>query len=649
MIDLLKEYNAFQQSIIYFQNYIKSLSSYVEILKELNIENIYIFLKNLVVVSSNKIGDKFTKGFFKHYFLNYNNFNSSEIQLRILQTIFENIENDTSMLFEIASLKIEKIKNGFDKDINRLNKDFSSIKDDINEKNNSWLKKKMRIMELKGNIMNILQNYYDSYNNLSSKKVLERKFINEIIYLLFKYNYNRFQRIKEDDYIINSIQKELQNIIRFLGNSNNNTKIKLIEKIKNEIQYLERKKELNNKKNYFSKNVPKPKKGDKYNVYSKGKVSLTIEEKALLNEYLSSSTEDSYTSIYASKFNNTDGINYAKIQVIIEFLFFIRDKTISTIHLLSESSSFFFEFLNKFTSNKDNNIPDKNEILELNNKENEIHDLICDDDNTIEELKNNYMYNYSEEHKVKNEEIFSKLTVKSSDTINYISALNYIFRNKHKNDNINEIKYLYENISLPENTINNILKENGKVTNINYYLEYQNKIEKIYNQLNDKFKHDPLYQNIINYFEESAKEIKKNNFVSIPQILIYYENYIDNFCDFKDVYIMRKQVKEYIELIDSENKILEKMELIKEKYKYIQKELQKYLNPNQKNYENYYNEWKSKNPIYVVENYELRDIEDDLMRLIPKNETIKIIGKDKRNFSLILYLFQNDYFLEDYI
>ena len=91
------------------------------------------------------------------------------------------------------------------------------------------------------------------------------------------------------------------------------------------------------------------------------------------------------------------------------------------------------------------------------------------------------------------------------------------------------------------------------------------------------------------------------------------------------------------------------MELIKEKYKYIQKELQEYLNPNRENYENYYNEWKSKNPIYVVENYELKDIEDDLMRLIPKNETIKIIDKDKKNFYLILYLFQNDYFLEDYI
>ena len=463
MIDLLKEYNAFQQSIIYFQNYIKSLSSYIEILKEFNIENIYIFLKNLVVVSSNKIDVKFAKGFFKHYFLNYNNFNSSEIQLRILQTSFEN--SDTSMLVEIASLKIEKIKNGLDKDINRLNKDFSSIKDDINVKNNSWLKKKMRIMELKGNITNILQSYYNSHNNLFSKKVLESKFINEIIYLLFKYNYNRFQRIKEDDNIINSIQKEFQNIIRFLGNSNNNTKIKLIEKIKNEIQYFESKKELNNKKSHFSKYVPKPKKGDKYKVYSKGKVSLTIEEKALLNEYLSSSTEDSYTSIYASKFNNTDGINYAKIQVILEFLFFIRDKTICTIHLLSESSSLFFEFLNKFISNKDLD-PDQNEIFEFNNKENEIHDFISDGD-IIEELKNNYMYNSSEEPKVKNEEILSKLTVKSSVTINYISALNYIFRNKHKNDNINEIKYLYENISLPENKINNILKENDKATNIN--------------------------------------------------------------------------------------------------------------------------------------------------------------------------------------
>ena len=35
--------------------------------------------------------------------------------------------------------------------------------------------------------------------------------------------------------------------------------------------------------------------------------------------------------------------------------------------------------------------------------------------------------------------------------------------------------------------------------------------------------------------------------------------------------------------------------------------------------------------------------------LIPKNEILNISGKDKKNFLLILYLFQQDHFLKDYI
>ena len=54
-----------------------------------------------------------------------------------------------------------------------------------------------------------------------------------------------------------------------------------------------------------------------------------------------------------------------KIQVILEFLFFIRDKLIFTIHLLNEASSLFFEFLNQYSSAKKidkDNENNKNEI-----------------------------------------------------------------------------------------------------------------------------------------------------------------------------------------------------------------------------------------------------------------------------------------------
>ena len=61
----------------------------------------------------------------------------------------------------------------------------------------------------------------------------------------------------------------------------------------------------------------------------------------------------------------------------------------------------------------------------------------------------------------------------------------------------------------------------------------------------------------------------------------------------------------------------------------------------------YYLEFKKRNKSFVIENYELKDLIKDL--IIPKTEVINISGKDKKNFLLILYLFQNAHFLKDYI
>ena len=61
-------------------------------------------------------------------------------------------------------------------------------------------------------------------------------------------------------------------------------------------------------------------------------------------EYSLSNTEDSYTAIYASKLKNPKGIIADKFQIIIEFLFFIRDNIIDTIHLLNETVVLFFIF-----------------------------------------------------------------------------------------------------------------------------------------------------------------------------------------------------------------------------------------------------------------------------------------------------------------
>ena len=91
------------------------------------------------------------------------------------------------------------------------------------------------------------------------------------------------------------------------------------------------------------------------------------------------------------------------------------------------------------------------------------------------------------------------------------------------------------------------------------------------------------------------------------------------------------------------------MEIVKEKYKFIKKEIKKYLNFNQESYYQYYEEWKKKNESFVAKNYELKELISDIKKLIPNDDIINISSNKKRNFPLILYLFQTNHFLKDYI
>ena len=158
-----------------------------------------------------------------------------------------------------------------------------------------------------------------------------------------------------------------------------------------------------------------------------------------------------------------------------------------------------------------------------------------------------------------------------------------------------------------------------------------------------------MYDKIMAYLEEVAKAKKSDKLKDVPSDIEFYENHVDNFLELKEIFILSKEVKEYIKLYDQENDTLKTLKLIKEKYKYILSRLKKYLVQNCEDYEGYYNEWKTKNPNFVVKNYELKDLLQDLEKLVPKEEKIKISGRDRRNFNLILYLFQTDYFLKDYI
>ena len=197
-----------------------------------------------------------------------------------------------------------------------ISEDFNYLKIKLSNKKISWIRKEIKIKEIKKSIINFLQNNNYSYNYISSKKVLELKFINSILFNLFKFHHDKFDKVKETDSIINALQKELQNILRILDDSKKDKVNRLRQKIIYEYKYFESKKKSNK---------PGYKKSKSEEKITKKEFSLTTEEKDLLQNYLLSTSEDDNTTITVSKLNNNSIISSEKLQVITEFLFFIRE------------------------------------------------------------------------------------------------------------------------------------------------------------------------------------------------------------------------------------------------------------------------------------------------------------------------------------
>lgn len=78
---------------------------------------------------------------------------------------------------------------------------------------------------------------------------------------------------------------------------------------------------------------------------------------------------------------------------------------------------------------------------------------------------------------------------------------------------------------------------------------------------------------------------------------------------------MKAEADECMKKIKLNDETLKKMKYIKKKYQLIKKEMKKFLYPNQELYLEYYEEWKKKNQKFVVENYELKDLIDDIKYL----------------------------------
>ena len=46
----------------------------------------------------------------------------------------------------------------------------------------------------------------------------------------------------------------------------------------------------------------------------------------------------------------------------------------------------------------------------------------------------------------------------------------------------------------------------------------------------------------------------------------FYEKYVDNFLDFKKLFILKMEVDDYLKIIESQDKVLEKMETVKKNF-----------------------------------------------------------------------------------
>ena len=482
LLSLFENNTFFEKQVLYLENFRSNFLNYLEIVDKIGMNNIYLFLHNLFIISIDKYDKNWLLNFVTYIYKRRTVFNISTIQFHILSNLCDKVFVDGSsdnyfdeVKEEICDLK--KIK--YQIELNNINSQYSLMQYSIINNKMLSFRKESKIKEIKNKLLDYIRNYYYSFNYVSSKKVLERKLINSIIVSLLKNHNDKFQKVEISENIINSIQKELSGILRYLGNSSEHNL--LYNKISNQISYFE---QFKREKIFTSYNKNK----QLINVSTIGeKVFLTDEDKKVLEKYISESIDDSYTRIITLKDIKPDFFSPEKLQVILEFLFYIRDKTIKTIHILDKSALSFFEYLNK------NPFENQEEKKEENSIYNE-----GEEDDLIEELKIYSQPKYSSDSNSINLNVFNRLKIKSKEEIDLGSALNYIFFYKSKIDYTKEIKYLYDNIVLPLEKITNNKDEQNEMKK-NKWMNLNNQIQYIYERIDSLFKKDPFYNDIIKY------------------------------------------------------------------------------------------------------------------------------------------------------
>ena len=159
-----------------------------------------------------------------------------------------------------------------------------------------------------------------------------------------------------------------------------------------------------------------------------------------------------------------------------------------------------------------------------------------------------------------------------------------------------------------------------------------------------------LNLNLIKSFKEVPKLKIEGKIIDFSKQILFYQKNVDNFEIFNEIFIKKEEYEVAIKKTEYENNVSEKLQLIEEKYLYIENEIENYMKPNSEHYKQYYEEWENgKGKDFAVKGYSFDELVKDLEELIPNDEVLKITGKDKKNFILVLYLFQTDHFLKDYI
>ena len=279
----------FNKFCTYLNSYLINLSNYMNSVNNLQMDNIYLFLKNIIVISTCQSNKYLLSIYGQFYLNNIRSMNVSKLHTYILKGLSEGNKNPN---LDLINKTLKENSNDLNLSLLKISDKYNSLNTTILKEDISSLKNQIRIEYFKNDIIKFLDKYHYSYNIILSKKVLEMKLITEIIYTLLKYNHDKLDKIS----ILNFIKKE---------------------------------------RNIF-----------------------TEEDELILNKYVSSNPEDSYT-----RMNNSKDIHSNKLQVILEFLFFLRDKTIDIINLLNDNAILFFQFLtNNAKEDIDENNDDKNRI-----------------------------------------------------------------------------------------------------------------------------------------------------------------------------------------------------------------------------------------------------------------------------------------------